>query len=210
MILILGIILPYPVGDIRRKGLFQIRRALHRLAPDRETRHDAGPDLLPHVRVREVLAVLARRAGSDLCARALDLDAQDAGAPELRGVGVAGVLPAGGDKVVGDELHGVEAFGLVGDDVRVPEDDGAAVVAGMVVRGQGEDDPVHLRGANADWYAAAAFVAGFGEAEDARGDVAVEVDYTIVAPVLAGWVGVGARAAEHREDDGEGRVTLLG
>lgn len=120
----------------------------------------------------------------------------------------------------------MQALGLVGDDVRVPKDDGAAVVARVVVRGEGEDHAVELRGADADRYAptaaaavewriavvggCAVFVGGFGEAENARGDVAVEVDYTAFALVRAGQVGVGARAAEHGEDDGEGRVTLLG
>lgn len=132
--------------------------------------------------------------------------------------------PAGGDEVVGDELHGVQAFGFVRHDVRVPEDDGAAVVARVVVRGQGEDYAVELRGADADRYPAAAAVlaavaggwgvavcvGGPGEAEDPRGDVAVEVDYTAFALVRAEGVGVGARAAEHGEDDGEGRVALLG
>lgn len=230
-LLILRILPLHPVGDIRRNALFQIRHTLHRLAPDGEVRHDARPHLLPHARVRQVPAVLPRGAGPDLGARAPDRDAQDAGAPQLRGGGVAGVGPAGGDEVVGDELHGVQAFGFVRHDVRVPEDDGAAVVARVVVRGQGEDHAVELRGADADRYPAAAAVlaaaagagaavaagwggavcvGGFGEAEDPRGDVAVEVDYTAFALVWAQWVGVGARAAEHGEDDGEGRVALLG
>lgn len=93
-LLILGILLVHPVGDVRRNALFQIRRTLHGLAPDRETRHDARPHPLPHARVRQILAVLARRAGPDLGARAADLDAQDAGASQLRRVGVAGVCPA--------------------------------------------------------------------------------------------------------------------
>lgn len=223
-LLILRILPLHPVGDIRRNALFQIRHTLHRLAPDGEVRHDARPHPLPHGRVGEILAVLPRGAGPDLGARAPDRDAQDAGAPQLRGGGVAGVGPAGGDEVVGDELHGVQAFGFVRHDVRVPEDDGAAVVARVVVRGQGEDYAVELRGADADRYPAAAAVlaavaggwgvavcvGGPGEAEDPRGDVAVEVDYTAFALVRAEGVGVGARAAEHGEDDGEGRVALLG
>ena len=92
---------------------------------------------------------------------------------QLRRVGVAGVFPALRHEVVGDELHGVEAFLLVGDNVRVPEDDGAAVVAGMVVWGERQDYTVELRGADADGYAAIArgcpvSVGGFGETEDAR------------------------------------------
>lgn len=224
-LLILSILPLHPVSNIPRNALFQIRHTLDGVAPDRETRHHTRPHPLPHARIHQILAVLARRAGPDLGARAPDLDAQDAGAPELRRVGVAGVVPARGDEVVGDEPHGVQALGFVRDDVRVPEGDGAAVVAGVVVRGEGEDDAVELRRADADRYAAAAaalltaatagwgfavFGGGFGEAEDARGDVAVEVDYAAFALVWGGWVGVGARAAEHGEDDGEGRVTLLG
>lgn len=231
-LLILRILPLHPVGDIRRNALFQIRHTLHRLAPDGEVRHDARPHPLPHARVGEIPAVLPRGAGPDLGARAPDRDAQDAGAPQLGRGGVAGVGPARGDEVVGDELHGVQAFGFVRDDVRVPEDDGAAVVARVVVRGQGEDHAVELRGADADRYPAAAIltaaaaaaaavavaagwgvavcVGGFGEAEDPRGDVAVEVDYTAFALVRAEGVGVRARAAEHGEDDGEGRVALLG
>lgn len=227
-LLILRILPLHPVGDIRRNAPHRIRHTLHRLAPNGEVRHDARPHPLPHARVGEIFTVLPRGAGPDLGARAPDRDAQDAGAPQLRGGGVAGVGPARGDEVVGDELHGVQAFGFVRDDVRVPEDDGAAVVARVVVRGQGEDHAVELRGADADRYPAAVLAAvaaaaavvvgwgvavcvgGFGEAEDPRGDVAVEVDYTAFALVRAEGVGVGARAAEHGEDDGEGRVALLG
>lgn len=228
------LILPlHPLSNIPRNALPQIRPTLHRLAPHRKTRHHARPHLLPHPHIRQILTVLARRAGADLCARAPDLDAQDARAPELRRVGVPCLAPARGHEVVGDELHGVQALGFGGDDVGVPEDDGAAVVAGVVVWGQGEDHAVELRGADADWYSptaatAAAFLAagadvavaggwgiavlvgGLGEAENARGDVAVEVDYAAFALVWGGWVGVGARAAEHGEDDGEGWVALLG
>ena len=50
----------------------------------------------------------------------------------------------------------MQAFGGRGDEVCVPEEEGAAVVAGVVVGRQGEDDAVELGGADADGDAAAA------------------------------------------------------
>ena len=53
----------------------------------------------------------------------------------------------------------MEALGGRGDEVGVAEEEGAAVVAGVVVRGQGEDEAVELGGADADGDAAAASAA---------------------------------------------------
>ena len=54
------------------------------------------------------------------------------------------------------------------------------------------------------------FLGIFGEAEDPRRDVAVQVDDAAFALVRARRVRVCARTAEHGEDDGEWRVALFG
>lgn len=170
-------------------------------------RHDPGPDAPPQAFVLQIPPILARAPRPDLGARARDLHAQDAGALQLRGVGVARVLPAGRHEGGGDELQRVQALGGVGHEVGVPEDDGGAVVAAVVVGGEGEDDAVELCGGDADGDAAVwcvGVVGGWGETDEAGGCGAVEVEYSAVAFVRESGVWVGARAADHGQDYGEG------
>jgi hypothetical protein len=51
-------------------------------------------------------------------------------------------IPAPRQHVICDFFHGVQGFWLVGDEGGVSEDDGGAVVAGVVEGGEGEDEAV--------------------------------------------------------------------
>lgn len=149
--LVPSIIPLHPPLDISRHRLHQIGRRRIRFPPLRESGDDTVPHSPPHLLVLQIFSVFPRTALSDFCTGGLYLHPEDPGGSKFRGVGVARVLPALGDEVVGDELHGVQALGLVRDDVGVAEDDGGAVVATVVIGGEGEDDAVEEGGTDADW-----------------------------------------------------------
>lgn len=116
-----------------------------------------------------------------LCTRPVDVNPQN---PRARHLGVrrrhARVLPALRNEVVGHAVHGPHLLVGVGDGFRVPEGDGAAVVARVCEGRRGQDYAVEERGGHTDGHAARAVV----KLHHARGNVPVQVD--------GGW-GVGGR-----------------
>lgn len=99
--------------------------------------------------------------------------------------------------------------------MRLPEDDGGAVVAAVMIWRQREDDAVHQSCGDADGDAGGARAivgGGAGETHDARRDVAVEVDGTATIFSVFGLSGGGglkfAGAAQRGQNDGEAEVLL--
>lgn len=81
-------------------------------------------------------------------------------------------------------------------------EDRGAVVVGVGVGGETEDEPIDFGGGDAD--GEALFGGGLpGQVHDAGGDVAVEVAVQRVVYVRGGVV-EGAHLADHGEDGGEG------
>ena len=93
----------------------------------------------------------------------------------------AAALPAPRHDLVGDEFHGPELLLDRRDGQGVPEEDRGAVVVGVRVGGEGQDEAVDLAGGDADGEAlgrrVGAVLRGGGarEVHEAAGDVAVEV-----------------------------------
>lgn len=195
--------------EVLRRGRHQVRLSGHGLAPRRVRGHDAGPHAPAHLRVLEVVAVLARRARADLGARRVDLDPQDPRGLLLRRAGVPRRRPPPRHQVVRDALHGPEPFGLVVHDARAPEHARRPVVAAVVVRRQREHDAVEERRSHAHPHPRVIVASGSGgsgiaaprRSHHARRHVPVQVDEAgaVWFPVRVFEV---AREPHHREDDG--------
>ena len=110
------------------------------MLPDRQ---DTCPYPGCNLIVLEVLAIVTRRTCIDLGTGADHVDPENGSDLQLGFCGWdAGVVPAIGDETVRDELHGPVLLVLVCDEVGVPVEDGAAVIAAVVEWREGELDTV--------------------------------------------------------------------
>jgi len=141
----------HPIAQVARHLRDLVGLALDRRTDTLPDRQHARPHFGSNSVVLEIFTIIAHRAGVDLGTGADYSDPKDRSALQLCFCGWdTGVVPAVGDEIIRDAVHGPVLLVLVRNEVRVAVENGTAVVAAVIERRQCEFDAVQQGGSYAD------------------------------------------------------------